>query len=84
MNDPSSALWDNAGDMEATIRVRYPQAAAPAWQQRAALRERRRPDLPAPFAGTGTRPAESPTVDRALWAAAHSRSASLVPFRLRK
>jgi hypothetical protein len=29
MNDLFSALWDNAGEMEATIRVRYPDAAAP-------------------------------------------------------
>jgi hypothetical protein len=25
MNDLFSALWDNAGEMKATIRVRYPK-----------------------------------------------------------
>jgi hypothetical protein len=28
MNDLFSALWDNAGEMKATIRVRYPKPIA--------------------------------------------------------
>jgi hypothetical protein len=29
MNDLFSALWDNTGEMEASIRVCYPDAATP-------------------------------------------------------